>query len=133
MSEAYDRDSFFTAYIKWHYTEALSEFWGVVSNFLWFVLHFFSFKLLIKTLFSPWKRMKESYTGEGLNLERFFSALVVNTIMRVVGFITRFIILTIGVICILLISATSTIVFFIWIFAPFVLLGSLLLSITFFI
>ena len=63
MSEAYEREPFFLAYVKWHYSQGLRELFGVSGNFLWFVSNFFSFKLFIKTLFAPWKRLGENYEG----------------------------------------------------------------------
>ncbi len=132
MSEAYDRDQIFVAYIKWHYGKGIREFIGVVSNFLWFVSHFFSFKLLIRTLFSPWKRLGESYDGT-FNLGAIASTLVVNTLMRFVGFLTRSIIIFIGFVSYLVVTLIGITVFFIWILVPIVLLGCLVLAVTFFI
>lgn len=132
MSEVYERDSFFLAYIKWHYSRGLQELFGVAGNFLWFIVHFFSFKLLLKTLFAPWKRLGEHYEG-GLDLSAFASALVVNSLMRAVGFVTRILVLSVGLISYLLILIFSFFVLIIWVLAPAILLGSLVLSATFFI
>ncbi len=71
-------------YIIWHYTTAWSDMARVVRNYLWFVSNFFSIKLLSKTLFSPWRRLAVS-GGRGKE-ENFFGALVINTLMRLVGF-----------------------------------------------
>lgn len=131
MSEAYERDSIFSAYVKWHYGRGLRELFGVVGNFLWFITHFFSFKLLIKTLFTPWKRLGENYEG-GFNLEAFASVFVVNTLMRVVGFCTRVIILSIGLVAYTFILVLAFLIFILWFLAPAVLLGSAILSVTFF-
>jgi hypothetical protein len=132
MSEAYDRDQIFVAYIKWHYGKGIKEYFGVVSNFLWFVLHFFSFKLLFRTLFSPWKRLGESYDGT-FNLGAIASTLVVNTLMRFIGFVTRSAIMFIGIVSYLVVILIGFTVFIIWLFAPIVLLGCLVLAVTFFI
>jgi hypothetical protein len=132
MSEAYERDSFFAAYVKWHYGRGLRELFGVAGNFLWFISHFFSFKLLVKTLFAPWKRLGENYEG-GLDLKAFASTLVVNTLMRIVGFITRTLVLFVGSVSYILASVFSFFIFAIWVLAPAILLGSAILSATFFI
>lgn len=131
MSEAYERDSFFVAYTRWHYGRGLTELFGVSGNFLWFVAHFFSFKLLLKTLFTPWKRLGEHYSG-GFDLEAFATILVVNSLMRVVGFGTRTIVLVVGLAAYLLVLVVSFFVLLIWILAPLVLIGSAVLSVTFF-
>jgi hypothetical protein len=131
MSEAYERDSFFTAYLKWHYRGGLAEFLAVAQNFLWFVSHFFSFKLLSKTLFQPWKRLGEHYEG-GFNLEAFASTVLVNFLMRLVGFVTRMVILGIGLIVYLFVLGASLLVLMVWLLAPVVILGGAVLSVTFF-
>jgi hypothetical protein len=132
MSEAYERNPFILAYVKWHYGEGLRELFGVAGNFLWFVTNFFSFKLLLKTWFAPWKRLGETYGG-GLDLEAFASTLIVNGLMRVVGFFTKTVVLLVGLVSYLLVLIFSFFIFIIWIFAPIILLGSAVLSITFFV
>ena len=132
MSEAYERDSFFVAYIKWHYGQGLKEFFGVTRNFLWFVVHFFSFKLLLKTLFAPWKRLGENYEGI-FDFGAFASTVIVNGLMRTVGFVTKIIVLSVGVISYVLVLVFVFFLFLIWILAPFILIGSVILSATFFV
>ena len=132
MSEVYERDSFFVAYVKWHYGQGLKEFFGVVRNFLWFVVHFFSFKLLLKTLFVPWKRLGENYEG-GFDLGAFASSLIVNGLMRAVGFVTKILVLSVGVVSYILVLIFAFFIFVIWILAPLILVGSLVLAATFFV
>jgi hypothetical protein len=132
MSEAFEREPFFWAYIKWHYGEGLREFFGVVGNFLWFVTNFFSFKLLLKTLFAPWKRMGENYEG-GFDLAAYASTFIVNTLMRMVGFLTKIVVLFIGMVSYILVLVFSFFLSVIWIFAPAIILGCIALSATFFI
>jgi len=120
------------AYLRWHYDRGLREVFTVSGNFLWFIYHFFSFKLLLKTLFAPWKRLGEHYEG-GLDLSAFASALLVNFLMRLVGFVTKVIVLFVGLVTYVLVLIFSFSIFVIWIFAPVILLGSALLSITFFV
>jgi hypothetical protein len=132
MSETYERDPFFLAYLKWHYGRGLREFFGVSGNFLWFVSNFFSFKLLLKTLFAPWKRLGEHYEG-GLDLSAFASALIVNGLMRVVGFCTKTLVLLVGLVSYIVVLVFSFFIFIIWVLAPLILLGSLILSVTFFV
>jgi hypothetical protein len=132
MSEVYERDSFFWAYIKWHYGQGLRELFGVSGNFLWFVTNFFSFKLLIKTLFAPWKRLGEHYEG-GLDLKAFASTFVVNSLMRIVGFVTKIVVLLVGFVSYALVSVFAFFIFIIWFLAPAILFGSIILSVTFFV
>ena len=132
MSDVFGRDSIFSAYIKWHYGQGLKELFGVAGNFLWFITHFFSFKLLLKTLLAPWKRLRESY-GERFDISAYASAFVVNILMRVMGFCTKVIVLGVGLISYLVVLAFSIGILMIWILAPAVLIGSAVLSATFFV
>jgi hypothetical protein len=132
MSEVFERDSFAWAYAKWHYGQGLLELFQVAGNFLWFVAHFFSFKLLFKTLFAPWKRLGERYAG-GLDLEAFASSLIVNTLMRIVGFVTKIVVLAVGAVSYIAVFVFSFCILVIWVLAPAILLGSAILSVTFFI
>jgi hypothetical protein len=132
MSEVFERDSFFWAYVKWHYGRGIKELFGVSSNFLWFISNFFSFKLLIKTLFAPWKRLGERYQG-GFNFGAFAGTFIINSLMRIVGFITKTIVLIVGFVSYTVLALFAFCIFIIWISAPIILLGSLLLAVTFFI
>lgn len=130
MSESYRTNVLFFEYLRWHYSKGLKELLFFCSNILWFISHFFSFSLLLKTLFSPWKRMGESY-GTGLDLGLIASTFIINSLMRVVGFITRTIVLIIGFCAYICILSLEFIICLVWIFAPLVLVGCILLSIFF--
>ena len=108
----------FTGYFRWYYGKAIGGIFTVWRNFLWFVLHFFSFFLLLKTLFSPWKRLHEDYRRQGFHPGLFFQTLIVNFIMRIVGSIIRSIIIVIALMFLLLVFAAGLLFFIFWIVAP---------------
>lgn len=118
------------AYLKWHYGRGLSEFFGVAGNFLWFISHFFSFHLFLRTLFRPWKRLGERYGG-GLDIGAFASTLAVNSLMRAVGFVARAVVLCVGFASFLVALVFFAFIFVVWILLPAVLLGFLVLAVTF--
>jgi len=132
MSEAFEKEPFLLAYARWHYGRGLREFFGAAGNFLWFVVNFFSFKLLLRTWVAPWKRLGERYEG-GFDLSAFASALIVNGLMRIVGFVTKTVVLILGAVSYILVLIFSLFIFIIWILAPAILLGSAVLAVTFFI
>lgn len=108
-------------YIVWHYTQAISNLFAIWGNLIWFLYNFFSIKLLFQTLLSPFERLTEESKG-GLDIESFFSALIVNTLMRIVGFFVRSIVIIIGLLSILLLFLGGLFLFIIWLFIPFLIL-----------
>ncbi len=108
------------SYFIWHYTQAFKDIFYLFKNFAWFVYHFFSIKVLSKTLFSPWRKLNESYE-KGWNFSAFFETFTVNFIMRIVGFLIRLFIILAGVICLIIVSITGAVVFVVWVFLPFII------------
>lgn len=119
MANSYGLGEIFADYFRWHYGRGYSELMSILENFLLFILHFFSLAILFKTLFHPWRRMSESH-GSGLELETFFSALLVNTIMRLVGFVNRSVIIVIGIFFFFFYAVIGFVAMIAWFFAPFI-------------
>lgn len=85
-----------------------------------FGLHLFSVKLLIKTLFSPWRRVQVNKKNPGFSLTDYFERLTFNVISRTVGFSVRSIIIFWGLIFTLGLFCAGLVVFLIWqILLPF--------------
>lgn len=131
MSDTYENKPLLFAYFEWHYGRGIKEFLGIAGNFLWFISHFFSFRIFLKTLFSPWKRLGERYGG-GLDITAFASTLVVNILMRVVGFVIKTVVLCLGFASFVIAFLFFTFMFVVWVLAPAVLLGFLILAATFY-
>jgi len=108
-------------YFVWHYTLALKNLIEIWGNFVWFVFNFFSFKVLLRTLFSPYKRLTEKYQG-GLDFEKFMESIVVNSLMRLIGFIMRAVVLIVGTVGVLLTFICGAISIALWLVLPFLLL-----------
>ena len=104
-------------YVQWHYTIALNDFYRLWSNALWFIRHFFSISVLLHTLFLPFERLHETYE-KGFNLENFFAALVVNTLMRIVGAIVRLFFVALGIIFLAFVCLAGFVTLFIWFLFP---------------
>lgn len=115
-------------YIRWHYGKALSDLVIIAGNFIWFAWHFFSIELMLRTLFSPWQRLSEEKKS-GFDVESFFSAIAINTVMRFVGLIVRLVFIVIGLACIIIISALSVIAFAVWIALPGVIAVAFIIGI----
>jgi hypothetical protein len=103
-------------YILWHYTRAWSDLFRVIGNYFWFVSNFFSVNLLLRTLFSPWRRL--SISGGRGGEDSFFAALIINTIMRFVGFIARVFTIAFGLVALIITAVFGAAVVLIWLILP---------------
>ncbi len=109
-------------YLLWHYTRAFMEIFHVWLNFLWFVVHFFSIPQLMRSWVSPWKRMVEG-RGEKWNLEDLAGYIIIGFISRLIGFIMRSVIITLGLISLFATVVSGFIVYVFWIVAPLAIIS----------
>ncbi|QQR65320.1 hypothetical protein IPH92_01925 [Candidatus Kaiserbacteria bacterium] len=103
----------------WYYTRGFIDVLSVWFNFMWFITHYFSIPLLLRTLFSPWKRMTDD--GRPRSIEAFMEAFIMNTMSRVFGAFVRLVIIFVGLITLCLGVVALGTVFAFWILAPFLL------------
>ena len=108
---------FVPSYLMWHYTSAIKDFLKVSGNFVWFFYHFFSIPVLVETFFSPFKRMGEQYK-KGFDIGAFLGTFVVNTLMRIVGVISRTLVIGVGIVTIILVVTLSLALFGVWLILP---------------
>jgi len=113
--------------ISWHYTVAYKEVLGLCQNFIWFTLHLFSVKDLSKTLFYPWQRLGERYQG-GFDISAWFSTFVINTLMRLVGFLVRLFVIIVGLFCTFIVCVLSVVLIVVWTLIPILLVFLLINS-----
>ena len=106
----------FTDYFLWHYTRAFAGILTLWTNLMWFLIHFFSIPVLLKTLFSPLKRVKEEYKGG--NVEDYLGAFVVNVMTRVIGALIRIPIILIGLISMFVLCIGLFLFLTFWLVAP---------------
>ncbi|MDP3052162.1 MAG: hypothetical protein Q8N42_01505 [bacterium] len=105
-------------YLVWHYSQALKEGFVIWKTFLWFVSQLFSIRLLLRTLFSPWRRLKEYY-GRGFDPVRLLESLFINIMMRFIGFIIRSVAILVGLAAELAAIIIGIIMFVVWLAFPF--------------
>ncbi len=109
-------------YLAWHYGKGLKKFFIIWRNYLEFFLNFFSIRLLLRTLFSHWRR-DISRRGTGFDLGEFFFTLASNIVSRSVGFCIRLIVIFIGLIFEILTLIAGIILLFLWLVLPIIILG----------
>lgn len=108
-------------YFLWHYTTALRLCLNVATNFVWFTYHFFSMPVLFRTLFSPWHKIHEKYRA-GFHPASLAETFVINTIMRLVGFVVRTAVLIFGGGLCIVTALVGLAFFLVWLILPLAVL-----------
>jgi len=116
---------FFPSYFVWHYGRAFADLLALYTTALRFTLRLFSLGTLLRTLFSPWRRMGEEYK-KGFDPEAFFSSLIVNILMRLVGAFIRIIVIIFGLVTLAFVVMFGVIAFALWALAPFLVVVGIL-------
>lgn len=117
-------------YLVWHYSAAISDILYIWWNYLWFVNHLFSVPDVIGSLFAPFKRLQEDRGSLLLHPEQFFSGLVVNIIMRLVGFFLRTAIITAALLGFTIVIIGGLMFIALWMVLPVLLVDLILNGIT---
>lgn len=104
-------------YLKWHYTRAIAELVEVWGNYLWCTTNYFSIKVLIKSFFKPFKKVKETTKTDEQK-----EAGIVTFMMSIFGIIIRLVIITAGIFSWILILIFGFLVFLVWLVLPFIML-----------
>ena len=104
-------------YLQWHFVEQPKAILRAWYNFLKFCLNYFSLPLLIKTLFSPWRKYKSS-KGRRFDLKVYLNAVAFNAISRGIGAIMRSILIIIGITAEIFIFFAGIIIFVGWLILP---------------
>jgi len=116
-------------WISWYFVEMPKEILQAWKNFLRFNFDFFSIPLLLKTLFSYWKRYYW-VRGRGFNFSEFFNVLFSNLTSRILGAMVRFALIIIGIFCEILVFFFGLIIFLGWFFLPIVLVSGIFLGLS---
>ena len=116
-------------YLLWHYSRAFSELFHIWLNFIWFTINFFSLPQLIRSWFSPWRRITEE-RGEKWDLEDLAGYLIIGLVSRLVGFIVRTGVIVAGVTALLLVTIVGFLIFALWLILPLLLIGLVIIGFT---
>ena len=109
-------------YLRWHYTYGVADLLSLWGRFFAFVAHFFSIGLLTRTLFYPWRLLRENTKG-GFDPGELFERVLTNIIMRIIGFFLRLLLILLGIAMHIVVAVVGLVVFFVWIFLPIIVLG----------
>jgi hypothetical protein len=111
-------------YLLWHYTKAFGEIFHVWKNIAWFTFHFFSIPQLLRSYFSPWRRMTEE-RSKGFDFEDLASFLIINLISRIVGVFLRTVVIISGIASLIILLVGIITVYIFWILAPIIIAAAL--------
>jgi hypothetical protein len=111
-------------YLLWHYTKAFGEILHVWKNIIWFTYHFFSIPQLLRSYFSPWKRMTEE-RHKSFDFEDLASFLIINLISRIIGVLLRTIVIISGAASLIILLVGIIAVYVFWVLAPVIIAAAL--------
>ena len=109
-------------YFQWHYTLAFVDIFHIWRNITNFLFNFFSIPILIRTFFSPWRRLHADRETEGFDLVDSLSTSFVNLIMRIVGALMRSMLIIVGLFAVTVSIVGGIIFFIIWTFMPVIII-----------
>jgi hypothetical protein len=108
---------FITDYMHWHYRAGFSALANHAHNLVLFIWQVFAPVQLVSHLFSPWRRLHESYP-KSFNLQAYTAALIVNTMMRGVSAVARTGLFVLAVFCLLVSCVVAVIALIGWALLP---------------
>lgn len=115
-------------YLIWQFFDAPKGLLLAWKNFLLFNLNYFSVPLLLKTLFSPWRKYKWSY-GKGFDVKRYLEAFFSNMLSRTLGAIVRSFLIIVGLAVEIIIICFGFIVFIGWLTLPIILISGFIFGV----
>ena len=120
---------FFFNYSLWHYHKGPKAIIHIWFTFLKYIEQTFAIRLHLRSLFAPWHRVQEK-TENKLNFEEWASNMLVNIVSRFIGLILRLTLILMGSICAIVHILLLILWLLVWIFAPVLVVGSILAGFT---
>lgn len=117
--------SFVLTWLYWHFIGAPLNILKGTLNFIVFILNFFSIPILLKTLFSPWRRYAWQ-KPKGFNISLAFQTASFNFISRIIGALIRIFVIIIGILFIVLTIVAGLSLLFLWIISPFLIIKGII-------
>lgn len=106
------------SFLSWHYTHGLRYYVQRYIFSLQWLNHYFSLKLLLKSLFAPWKRLLDNENKPGFHPLRELEKLSFNLISRFIGAIVRLSLFFIGLSAIFFVAIAGFFGFVLWLTVP---------------
>lgn len=115
------------SWLGWHFYEMPTTLLQSWKNFMQFSINYFSTPLLLKTLFSPWRRYNWGYP-RGFDVKLYLETFISNVFSRIMGLICRTVLIIIGVVFQIFVVFAGGIIILLWVFLPLFCVAALLFS-----
>lgn len=116
--------------LSWWYTTGWGVFIHKLDNLFAGLTDFFSISSLIRTLFQPYRQISAGGTSSDAPLDMKFHAFIDRLISRCVGFVSRFLILIVGIIIITISGVVGIATIIVWPFIPCLPIAGIILTTT---
>jgi len=115
------KEGILISWFLWQFYEMPKFLFEVWNNYFVFATNLFSVPLLLKTLFSPWRKYKWQYP-RGFDIGEFFSTLISNFFSRILGAMMRIVLITVGILFQIFVAIAGSIIFLGWLLIPFIVI-----------
>lgn len=105
-------------FLRWYFFVEPTRIMRSYVSYLRAFSDIFSFLFLVRTLFSPWKQIRDTYPIKGLNITAISEAFVLNCLSRGIGLLFRVVTIVIGVTVVLVITVAFALYYMAWLTFP---------------
>lgn len=103
--------------LQFHFIIFPKRILQIWKNFLWFFANFFSIFDLLKTLFSPWRRIAFAYP-KAPDIAKIVETFVGNMFSRFLGFVFRSCLILIGILFEIFVFLLGILILIAWFILP---------------
>lgn len=121
-------NSLFILYFSWWYGYLPRRLFLAFQAAVITIIDLFSVKVLLRTLFSPWKR--DQISTDGLSLQEKFQIWTLNAASRIIGFLVKTFVLITFIIVFVAAVTVFALLFCLWIAFPLAIIGLIILGIS---
>lgn len=112
-------------FIRWYFVQRPGEIVRAYGAYAVAFGSMFSIIFLLKTLFAPWKSIRDAYPSKGFDLTAILQTLSLNITARAIGCVIRLGALLFGVVLQAALFAGFSLYILLWVIFPFIALIAL--------
>lgn len=114
------------AFFRWWYGPGWLQGWQQLGARLHSIARVFSVRQLVRTLFSPWRRV---VSAPGHGFDAVIHAAIDNAVGRFIGFSVRCIVLLAASISMIVLAVIGGLLLLLWPFLPVMAIGSIVIGV----